>query len=239
MDASERLRTAAAEVAALRALDGVDAATRKRREELRAWQAGRLAFTHADLLDSARYRAATRFFLDELYGAKDFSQRDAELTRVIPALVRFMPNAALETIADAVELDALSERLDLAMAEAIVADPAVRGRPIDDEAYARAFRVAGSRTDRERQIELVEHIGRSLDRLVKHPLIGGLLGAMETPARLAGLMEMHRFLVSGFAAFKAMRGADHFIRTISDREAELMRRIYAGDPDPVGRAGHA
>ncbi|HMS81100.1 MAG TPA: hypothetical protein PKC20_16530, partial [Burkholderiaceae bacterium] len=133
---------------------------RARRDELRAWQAGRLAFTHADLLASPRYRQATRFFLDELYGAKDFSQRDAELARVIPTLTRFMPAAALETIADAVELDALSERLDLATARALVADASIRGRPIDDEAYARAFRAAGSRTDRERQVELVEHIGR-------------------------------------------------------------------------------
>ena len=186
MDASQRLRTGAAEVAALRTLEGLDETLRARRDELRAWQAGRLAFTHADLLASPRYRQATRFFLDELYGAKDFSQRDAELARVIPTLTRFMPAAALETIADAVELDALSERLDLATARALVADASIRGRPIDDEAYARAFRAAGSRTDRERQVELVEHIGRALDRHGGPPLPGGPPGAMETPARPAG-----------------------------------------------------
>jgi hypothetical protein len=224
-------------VAALRALDGVDAATRSRRDELRAFQAQRLAFTHADLLESPRYRAATRFFLDELYGVKDFSQRDAELARVIPTLTRFLPEAALETIADAIELDALSERLDLATAKALVADAAIRGRPIDDDAYARAFRAAGSRTDRERQVELVEHIGRALDRLVRHPLLGGLLGAMEGPARLAGLAAMHEFLASGFRAFRAMKGADAFMRTVIDRERGLMARIWVGEPDPIGRAG--
>ena len=237
MDASQRLRAGAAEVAALRTLDGIDAATRARRDELRAFQARRLAFTHADLLESPRYRAATRFFLDELYGVKDFSQRDAELARVIPTLTRFLPEAALGTIADAVELDALSERLDLATAKALVADPAIRGRPIDDDAYARAFRAAGSRTDRERQVELVEHIGRALDRLVRHPLLGGLLGAMEGPARMAGLAAMHEVLASGFRAFKAMKGADVFMRTVIDRERALMARIWAGEPDPVGRAG--
>jgi hypothetical protein len=239
MEPSQRLRAGAAEVAALRTLEGIDAATRARRDELRSFQARRLAFTHADLLESPRYRAATRFFLDELYGVKDFSQRDAELARVIPTLARFLPEAALETIADAVQLDALSERLDLATAKALVADPAIRGRPIDDEAYARAFRAAGSRTDRERQVELVEHIGRALDRLVRHPLLGGLLGAMEGPARLAGLAAMHEFLASGFRAFKAMKGADAFMRTVIDRERSLMGRIWAGGPDPIGRAGQS
>jgi hypothetical protein len=239
MDPARRLRTAAAEVAALRALEGADTTTRARREELRRWQAQRLAFTHADLLASPRYARATRFFLDELYGAKDFSQRDAELARVIPTLARFLPAAALETIADAVELDALSERLDLATAKAIAADPKAAGRPIDDAVYARAFAQAGARTDRERQVELIDHIGRALDGLVKHPLLGGLLGAMEAPARLAGLSAMHAFLASGFASFRAMRGADEFLRTVVSRETALMQRIYAGEPDPIGRAGQA
>lgn len=237
MKPADRLRTAAAEVAALRALEGADAALRARREALRAWQARRLAHTHADLLAEPRHAQAARFFLDELYGAKDFSQRDAELSRLIPTLTRFLPQAALETIADAVELDALSERLDLATARALHADPALGDRPIDDEAYARAYRGAGARTDRERQIELIDHIGRALDRLVRQPLLSGLLGAMETPARLAGLSAMHAFLASGFRAFKAMRGADEFVTRITRRETELMRRIYAGEPDPIGRAG--
>lgn len=237
MNATIRLRTAASEVARLRALEGADPAVRAHRETLRAWQARRLAFTHADLLESPRYRVATRFFLDELYGAKDFSQRDTELARLIPTLSRLLPAAALGTIADAVELDALSERLDLATAEALARDPRIAGAGIDDDAYARAFRAAGSRADRERQIELVRQIGRALDRLVRQPLLGGLLGAMERPARMAGLSAMHQFLASGFRAFKAIRGAEEFVQTITSRESELMRRIFAGEPDPIGRGG--
>jgi hypothetical protein len=157
--------------------------------------------------------------------------------RVIPTLARFLPDAALGTIADAVELDALSERLDLATAQAIAADPQARGRPLDADAYARAYRGAGARTDRERQIELIGHIGAALDRLVRHPLIGSLLGAMERPARMAGLVAMHDFLSSGFGAFRSMRGADEFLRTVTRRETELMQRLYAGDTAPLSPAG--
>lgn len=239
MDASDRLRQAALEVAELRRLETADDAVRLRREALRAWQARRLARTHADLLEAPRYRAAARFFLDELYCAKDFSQRDAALARLVPMLARFLPRGALETIADAVELDALTERLDLAMAVALEADPLTRGLPIDDDGYARSYRMAGSRVDRERQIALVGQIGQALDGLVRHPLIGRLLGAMAGPARLAGVYEMHEFLASGFAAFRSMRGADTFLAQIRRRETDLMQRLYAGDPDPFDRAGQA
>jgi hypothetical protein len=232
MDAAERLRSAAADVAATRQQGDDDPVLRERRDEVRKWQARRLAAVHGDLLREPRHRDAGRFFLDHLYNAKDFARRDVELARVVPMLTRFLPGAALETIADAVELDALSERLDLAVARALAADPGAARRPLDGRRYAAAYRLAGSRKDRVRQIELVDHIGFALDRLVRHPLLGRLLSAMETPARLAGLTAMHEFLAAGFQAFRAMKGADEFLRRVRERETALMQRLYDGEPDP-------
>ena len=54
MDDAVRLQFAATEVAGLRALEGADARLRQRRDELRLWQARRLAATHADLLTQAK-----------------------------------------------------------------------------------------------------------------------------------------------------------------------------------------
>ena len=215
IDPASRLGAAAADVAGLRALTEHP----ERRAELRAWQAARLERTHSDLLD-------------ELYGSKDFSQRDAELARVIPALVKFLPNSALVTIADAVELDALSERLDLCMVRVLQADAQLGNRPIDAPAYARAYCQAGAPADRQRQIELVEHVGRTLDGLVRHPMIGALLKTMARPAQLAGLGAMQDFLSRGFVVFRDMRGADAFLRVLVERETQLMRSLYAGEPEP-------
>ncbi len=193
--------------------------------ELKHWQAARLARTHADLLAEPRYRDAARFFLDDLYGAKDFSQRDAELTRVIPTLTRLLPDAALSTLADAVELDALSERLDEALACALRPDSAAQ---ITDQDYARAYRNSATRPEREHQLDLVLVVGRSLDRLVKHPLIGRLLAAMGGPARMAGLTAMHEFLVGGFEAFRRIGGASEFLRRIDARERLILRLLFDG-----------
>ena len=98
----------------LRAAYGGDAALRAPVLALKAWQAARLARTYADLHASERYRGATQFFLEELYGARDFSQRDTEIEHILPKLTRLLPEAALDTIAGAVELDELSEQLDQA-----------------------------------------------------------------------------------------------------------------------------
>ncbi|MCL4745729.1 MAG: hypothetical protein KJZ83_09955, partial [Burkholderiaceae bacterium] len=202
-----------------------DPVLRARNAALKHWQARRLGRTHADLLDDPRYRAAARFFLDDLYGGKDFSQRDTELARVIPTLARMLPNAALGTIADAVELDALTERLDEALAGALGSR---LDRGIDEAQYAQAYRHACGRGDREHQLDLVLSIGRSLDRLVRHPLLGGVLRAMAAPARIAGVTAMHEFLVRGFGAFRGIGGASEFLARIDLRERSILQCIYCG-----------
>ena len=54
---------------------------------LRRRQSARLARTHADLLNDPHYRPAAEFFLDELYGNRDFHQREQDLARVVPVMI--------------------------------------------------------------------------------------------------------------------------------------------------------
>jgi hypothetical protein len=240
---ADRLRTSAASVARLRlaALQAGDAKFRESLTALKRFQAQRLANTHCDLLESPRYRAATRFFLEDLYGEKDFSQRDTELGRVVPTLIRFLPDQALTTIADAIELDALSEYLDQKMA---VQGLAEEGAAWSKARYGRAYRAIGELCDlgfeggatgaalRERQLGLVPKIGQTLDKLVKNPFLGGLLAAMAGPARIAGVPTMHDFLTRGFKAFQSMRGAGEFIAKIDERERSLSDQLLAGQDLP-------
>lgn len=225
MDHGRRLARAAREVAQLRAARAADPRQAAAVAALEAWQAQRLARTHHDLLADPRHAGAARFFLDDLYGTKDFSQRDAELARIVPMMARLLPEAALATVADAVEMDALSERLDDEMASLLGGSDAA---PIDAQAYACAYRRAGSRAQRERQLALMVAIGRSLDRLVRHPMLGRLLRLMAGPARAAGLSQMHDFLVRGYAAFRAMGGASNFLDRIEHRERHILEALYAG-----------
>ena len=192
----------------------------------KAWQSRRLANMHADLRASDRYGPAVEFFLNELYAPKDFGQRDAELARVLPVMTRFLPEKALDTLADAAEMDALSESLDVAMVDAVERDVGVKA--LDGAAYGRAWRKVGRRDERALQVELVGRIGAALDHLTRVPLIGATLRMMRGPAHMAGLAELQHFLESGFAAFKHMGRADEFLVRILARENEYMKTLFAG-----------
>lgn len=190
--------------------------------KLKTWQAARLARTHADLLADPRYGPAATFFLSDLYGPADFTARDGEIARVVPLLVRMLPVRALDTLGDALRMDALSESLDDDVTAAL--GRAGRIDRIDDEAYARAYRACGRAADRELQIALTNEIGVALDRLTRMPMLGATLHLMKVPAEMAGLGALQSFLQRGFDAFRHMRGAEHFLSTINTRETTLMRK---------------
>ncbi|MBL8378440.1 MAG: hypothetical protein JNM79_11265 [Burkholderiales bacterium] len=156
------------------------------------------------------------------------SQRDADTQRILPKLTRVLPTRALATIADAVELDALSERLD----EVLAHRPELSGDVITADSYALAYRAAANRAEREAQIALMRRIGDALDGLTRMPLLEGSLKLMRQPARAAGLSVLQNFLERGFVAFKAMHGAKGFLDAVQERETLLMRRLFDGTDDP-------
>jgi len=200
---------------------------------LRAWQADRLAGTYADLLSDPRYRPAARFFLEDLYGAKDFSERDEEVARILPTMTRLLPTSAVRTFGLAVQLDCLSEELDADLVEALRANSTARAPLlIDASRYAAAFRACARRADRERQIALVGEIGAALDALSRKRLIAKAVELMRGPAHAAGLGDLHEFLERGFLAFRHMQGADAFLATIARRERRVLERLFDGDADP-------
>jgi hypothetical protein len=221
----QRLAEALRRVIALRRQVRDDAALAARWLALKHWQTGRLRATYPDLFAQPQYRAAGEFFLTELYGAKDFERRDQEALRVVPKLARMLPDRAVETMALAVELDELSEELDTRVARGVTL-------PIDEAVYAQAYREAGTRPERARQIEMVDQIGRSLERLARLPLLAGMIHMMRAPAEAAGFGHLHHFLQSGFDAFRAMGPAGVFLDTIRRRETLLMERLFAGAASP-------
>lgn len=197
-----------------------DPALRAARAALKRHQAARLAATHADLLAAPRTRPAAQFFLDELYGTADATQRDVDLERIIPTLQRLLPPHPLETITHAIVLDALSERLDTAMALRL-------GLDFTEQDYAAAYRSVATRAEREQQLALIETLGDSLCQLVRIPFLAMTLKFMHGPALLAGLGQLQHFLETGFGSFKQLPNAADFVHTIVARERGLLERLYA------------
>ncbi|HMN77890.1 MAG TPA: hypothetical protein PKC97_17670 [Burkholderiaceae bacterium] len=191
------------------------------------FQQRRFMHTYSDLLASKRYGAAARFFLDDLYGPRDFSQRDAQFARVVPALVRLFPSEIVNTVETLARLHTLSEQLDSEMGTHLDA------REVAASDYLKAWQATARPADRSLQIVLTLEVGSALDLYTRRPLLRHSLKLMRGPAKAAGLGELQRFLESGFDTFKAMRGANEFLDTVAARERALANALFNANLDGV------
>lgn len=199
--------------------------------EVKRFQHARFASTYGDLMAQSRYVGAARFFLEDLYGPTDFTDRDEQFARIVPALVRLFPGEIVHTVSELAMLHALSERLDSAMGRVWRGASVPSG--LDGVAYGRLWREVGEPPSREQQIRLMVSVGAALDRYTRNAWIRHTLRLMRGPAQAAGLGALQGFLERGFDTFKAMRGAAEFLGTIEARERELAERLFSGSAAPT------
>lgn len=192
--------------------------------QVKQLQARRFRATYADFLIDPRYAAATRFFLDELYGEHDFTQRDEQFGRIAGAIERLFPDAVAELSVDLAETHALTETLDHTLAGHWLAQDSGYA-----ERYVLSWRLTGERAQRERQLAVVQHMGQELQRLTRMKSLLVALKLMRAPAQAAGLSSLQRFLENGFSAFATLGDAQAFLSTISARERRWIDTLFDDD----------
>lgn len=189
--------------------------------KLQTWQTKRLLITHDDLWHSKRFKPAMQFFVDELYGPKDFSQRDIELARVMPKMGKVLPNKGLISLQAALRLNCLSLELDIALVQKL------GSKEINRSNYFDCYRQSDNQSKREEQIQLLEELGLDLAQVVKITGISAILMLSRKPAKIAGVKSLHEFLEKGFKSFKKLGEVHDFIDPIINRERDLMHALFA------------
>jgi hypothetical protein len=198
---------------------------------MRQWQVERLKGTYNDLLHHPKYQAAAEFFLSDLYGAQDFSQRDADAENVYKTMRKYLPDRLLVTMGKAIELNKMTQALDVKLLDVLVNQVGMDDS-LSIEQYTEAYRLCDNYAERSQQIDLVLEVGQSMDNLTRIPMIGMVLRAARRPARRSGWNELQDFLERGFGALKQMKGADPFFKIVEERERRILDQIFARAANP-------
>lgn len=229
MNASQLIRDSVMRVTELRHIAADTPGLARAVSDIKQLQARRFAGTYFDLLHSAQFKLATRFFLDELYSEKDYSARDAQFARIAGTLERVFPHQVVQTAVSLAQVHRLTEELDLAMAQHWM----THSEGGEAARYCRAWRAVDRRADRDTQLNTVVDIGHELDRLTRTPGLRFMLKMMRGPAHLAGMGSLQEFLETGFDTFAALgrqaQGVSAFLATVRAREAGLVDLLFDAD----------
>ncbi|MCG8610554.1 MAG: hypothetical protein MI864_08460 [Pseudomonadales bacterium] len=205
---------------------------------LEQWQSQRLQETHADLHADPEYKEGLDFLLDELYAPKDFTQRDNDIDRIFPMMVRLLPDHLLYTVSLLVELNHLTQSLDYQLLDYL---PALPEAPVDgldiseyitEEQYAKAYRDCANHPERLHQIQLIANVGDDLNRYVRSKFLSFSLKVTKGAAEMAGVGALHQFLNRGFHAFQRMGDVEKMLAIIIERETHILDQIFQGNPTP-------
>lgn len=231
MDAAQTIRDCMAQVNTLRQLRTADPALARAVAEIKAFQSRRFTGTYADLLATPLHAPAARFFLEELYGEADYSERDTQFGRIAGTLQTLFPQPVVHTAVALAQLHAHTEALDQSMAQAWLLAPQAL---TPSERYAQAWRTVGQRPARQAQLQGVLEMGQDLSRLTRTPGLRMMLRMMRGPAQAAGMGSLQHFLEAGFDTFgqlsKQRQGVEQFLARIEEREGRLITLLFEASP---------
>lgn len=192
--------------------------------QLTNWQSERLKHTHHDLYQSPEYTRGLQFLLSDLYSDKDFSDRDNDLERIFPKIIKLLPKKIINTVGLLVELNLLTKTLDIELTQTIFEK--LNHSMVDEQSYCDAYRYCNNQDQRLHQIQLISDVGKKLDRYARSSVINFSLKITEGPAEMAGLEAIHSFIMEGFSAFHSMNNVDQMMQTLVQRETRILNNIF-------------
>jgi hypothetical protein len=190
------------------------------------WQLAYMLPFYDDLRALDHYAAAVYFVVTDLTGT-GVSQRDHDIARVVPIMSRMLPDKALRTLASAMQLNASVLDINLSICKALYKGKSVESE-LTEADYRSACRQASSLDECLELVQLIEEIGRSLDHVIRIPMIGFTLKAMRKPTHLAGFAALQTFLENGYTIFSALDDVDQFLDDITNRMSDVFTKIFTG-----------
>jgi len=191
---------------------------------VREFQASRIAETYRDFMAQSQYAPVMQFFLEDLYAARDFAQRDHDAERAHNFAQKFVPAEMLLLSTEAIALARLTNALDHTLLNVLVEQLEFRDT-LTPELYAEAYRRSNNAAEREWQIELLVDTMNDAAATAKMRLTGPALKLAKGPAHAAGWVEMYAFLERGYHAFSRVKKPSVILDAIRARETEYMRHL--------------
>ena len=123
-------------------------------------------------------------------------------------------------------MDLLAEQMDTRMTSELIKQTGGDAFDLTPALYLKVFRAVDARELRFRQIALVSDVGQALIRLLRFPVLFGLLKMTRVAAQNANLEDFHEFLLEGLRSLKALQNPDQFFYIIQSREQKLLSLIF-------------
>jgi excinuclease UvrABC ATPase subunit len=198
--------------------------TNELKKELQSYQAKRIANTYNDFKNNPQYAKLYHFFLEHIYGPRDFGFRNQSIKSLYKKLTKFLHGEIIDAIGKVIELNDLSDSLDNQMAALLEEQGFAHN--ISDQRYKELYKSCNNYEQRKHQIELLVDSVKGVHHVSQMRFIGISLKAVQKAAHLAGIGKIMDFLVEGYEAFRSADDINFFTDMITERETALNDELF-------------
>ncbi|HET7315174.1 FFLEELY motif protein [Salinisphaera sp.] len=195
----------------------------QRLAELRYWQCAHVATFHGARVTPYDGAPLLRFLTQRFYRDADWSELTGRPEKVALAVDRIVDRDRPLVIA--IELQAAAESLDIAMADALVAEHAT----LNPYSYIRAIRRVGRHEARLQQVLWLEELVELVAGYADSRTAWWAFKLARTPARTFGLAATYDLLAEGFAAMRAARDLKAGTHEVIAAQRARLERVIGAD----------
>lgn len=188
----------------------------------------RLAVMYSDWISQKGYEGIPDFFRHHLYAPANKAARDAALDSLYNKLKSVTGPEMTANIHMLIELNKLTDDLDLDTARVLLAGTLKRKKPeeIDFEDLTSAIREAGRKEERKRQVQMVADSLTFFFSLSKLPLIKLVMAPIKVAASLVGAMDLISTMEAGYNLSRTIKDMGPFVDSFCKREIEFIEADF-------------
>jgi hypothetical protein len=188
----------------------------------------RLAVMYSDWISQKGFDGIPDFFRNHLYSPANKEARDAALDNLYNKLKSVTGPEMTANIHMLIELNRLTDDLDLDTARVLMATTLQTTRPEDltfDQLF-HAVRQTGRKEERKKQVQMVSDALTFFFSLSKLPLIKLVMAPIKVAASLVGAMDLISTMEAGYALSRNIKDMTPFVEAFVKREVEFIDSDY-------------
>ncbi|MCB1147310.1 MAG: hypothetical protein KDK38_10945 [Leptospiraceae bacterium] len=178
-------------------------------------------------------RELVQYFFNRIYTLEGKAERDKTAKKVYDRFRAVLSEKAKERIENLMNLNDLTDSLDLQMAVALKKNPQFQNQTtesgvISPDVFRELYRIANSQKDREEQLQLILHNLESFFELSKHPLAEMMMKPASMAAAMVGAKSIFAIFEEGYRATRPVQKEifTEFMQVVRQKENQFLQSIY-------------
>lgn len=211
-------------------MKNLDPLLQKAREEIVRVQVERFHIFYESYFSKPETILMARFFFESVYNLEDREEWESLAYKTYDKVKNMMKETSRENIERLIELNSITDKLDLSMAKLLLENDWLIGQKLTQEEYHSYYKKLGQKEERKKQLEIVLFNLKKFYELAHKPIAAIVIKPAGVMAKMLGVYPLFKRVELGYNATLNVKPEtfSSFYAEIEKREWDFLNSMFAG-----------